>query len=94
MRNPVVLFCIVAFLAAACGQREQSSAEVHGRQDQSSAEVQWIQDDFQAASTLAAQEGKLIFIDFYADWCPPCRTLSDEYFPRDDYQSFLSGLSR
>jgi thiol:disulfide interchange protein len=92
MRNPAILLCLVAFLVA-CGQQEQTPAvavedagttEVH--------EVQWILDDFQAASAMASQEGKLIFIDFYADWCPPCRTLSDEFFPRDDYQSFFSGF--
>jgi thiol:disulfide interchange protein len=91
MRNPAILLCLGAFLVA-CGQPEQAPAVVAEDSPVEVQEVEWIHDDFQAASALAAQEGKLIFIDFYADWCPPCRTLSDEYFPRDDYQAFLSGF--
>lgn len=31
----------------------------------------WI-DDFELAKNRAGQEGKLIFMDIYADWCGPC----------------------
>jgi thiol-disulfide isomerase/thioredoxin len=30
---------------------------------------------FEAATAAAAQEGKLVFIDFYTTWCEPCKRL-------------------
>lgn len=90
MSNPSVLLSVL-MLAVSCGQREQVPPQASDAVDQVR-EVQWIHDDFDAATVLASEEGKLIFIDFYADWCPPCRTLSEEYFPMPEYQEFLSGV--
>ncbi len=98
MKNTAILLCVTAFFVA-CGQQPepvaQSEAETETVEVGTEAEIQeiqWIHDDFDAAAALAVGEGKLIFIDFYADWCPPCQTLADEYFPRPDYQQFLSGV--
>lgn len=94
MKNKAMLLCVTAFFFA-CGQQsepvespEAGTEEVEGEVT----ETLWIHDDFDAASALASEEGKLIFIDFYADWCPPCQTLADDYFPRPEYREFLSGL--
>lgn len=91
MRNPVLLICLAAAFSA-CGEQPGQQAVSEDAETVVVGEVQWIHDDFEAAFALAAREGKSVFIDFYADWCPPCRTLSDEYFPRADYQEFLSGV--
>ncbi len=93
MRNPAILLCLAAFFAA-CGRQDEAAAltPTERADGVEVTPVSWIHDDFDAAAARALSEDKLVFIDFYADWCPPCRTLSDEYFPRADYQEFLSGV--
>ncbi len=49
----------------------------------------WIEDDMDAAMAQAEEEGKPLLIDLYADWCGPCRTLSEQYFPSDELQPVL-----
>ena len=38
----------------------------------------------------AAQEKKLIFIDFYTEWCGPCLTMAEEVFPRMEIGNFYN----
>ncbi|MBL7766054.1 MAG: thioredoxin family protein [Chitinophagaceae bacterium] len=46
--------------------------------------IQFKRDHFQEAYVLAARENKIIFLDFYAEWCGFCKkmkqyTFSDKY---------------
>lgn len=96
MKYTAMLLGVTAFFVA-CGQQAEPVAQndtetTEVGTDTELQEIQWIHDDFDAAAALAVEEGKMIFIDFYADWCPPCQTLSEEYFPRPDYRQFLSGV--
>jgi thiol:disulfide interchange protein len=34
--------------------------------------------DYQAAQTESRRTGKMILLDFYADWCPPCRRMKSQ----------------
>ncbi|WP_421920207.1 thioredoxin family protein [Marinifilum sp.] len=39
---------------------------------------------------IAKNENKLIFIDFYTDWCGPCKKMNKEVFPLDTVGKFYN----
>ena len=42
-----------------------------------------IEQDYDRAVALAEKEGKLLFVDFYTDWCAPCKELDKWVFQND-----------
>ncbi|MBQ8502046.1 MAG: thioredoxin family protein [Bacteroides sp.] len=45
---------------------------------------------FEEALKVAAQEKKLVFIDFYTDWCGPCKKMAREVFPLKEVGDFMN----
>lgn len=45
---------------------------------------------FDEAKAAAKAEGKNIFIDFYTDWCGPCRRLAANVFPTQQVGDYLN----
>ncbi|MDE5579407.1 MAG: thioredoxin family protein [Alistipes sp.] len=43
-----------------------------------------------AVREMAVKEGKLVFIDLYASWCPPCKMMERHVFSRKDVGEFMS----
>lgn len=46
--------------------------------------------EFLAAVSEAGQQNKLIFVDFYADWCVPCKLMDKEVFSLDDIKNLMN----
>jgi tetratricopeptide (TPR) repeat protein len=42
--------------------------------------VKWFEGDLEAALAAAKAQGKRVFVDVGAYWCPPCRKLDEEVF--------------
>lgn len=49
-----------------------------------------VEQDFNQALRTAANEKKLLFIDFYTDWCAPCKKLDKWIFRNDSISSILA----
>jgi thiol:disulfide interchange protein DsbD len=91
MKKYLIVLMIAGLITGACGNSESASDETPaGQPVETAGELTWFEDDFDAASAEAAESGKPILIDMYADWCGPCVTLGEQYFTSEEMRPVLS----
>lgn len=54
------------------------------------AQVQFEKGSFEKVSRMAAEHEKLLFVDLYAPWCGPCRTMDRQVFPQKKVGEFFA----
>ncbi len=51
--------------------------------------IHFIENSMEGVFERAKKEGKMVFIDFYGTWCPPCKYLDREVFSNPDVEGYM-----
>lgn len=84
-------FILITFLLVSC-----SSGKNISEKSGNTLEDDGLLVDFHKNTTLtditeqAASEGKLIFMDIYADWCLPCKLMNEDVYSDKNISDFLN----
>lgn len=54
------------------------------------AQVRFFDGEFEEAMTFAKKEGKPLFLDFYADWCVPCKQMERYSFSDREFAKIIN----
>ncbi|MEL6989005.1 MAG: thioredoxin family protein, partial [Bacteroidota bacterium] len=73
---------LIAFILISCNA---SNTNQHGEEEG----LTIIDQNFSDALDIANKQDKLLFIDFYTDWCQPCKKLDKLVFQNDSIQEIL-----
>lgn len=83
---------LVGALAITASWAFAAPASPHGTRRAGTEGVVFVADDLGGALARAKREGKRVFVDFDASWCPSCRQLEREVLATRSGRDLLTGL--
>lgn len=84
MKNNILLTAVlVTFLFVQATEKDDKPAE-------ESDGIVFFEGSWEEALVLAGKENKLIFLDAYASWCGPCKSLQKKVFPSEKVGDFYN----
>ncbi|CAH2031131.1 TlpA family protein disulfide reductase [Trichlorobacter ammonificans] len=87
MKRLVLLICCLMMIVSGCSKEKSSVSSAGVREKSPAPEVNVISMDNQQL-TLASLKGKVVLLNFWATWCPPCR---EEIPSMMKLNSFMAG---
>jgi len=84
MKNSVLFAALlIAFLFVRASEKDDKSVEENKG-------IAFFEGSWEQALELAGKEDKLIFLDAYASWCGPCKSLQKKVFPSEKVGNFYN----
>ncbi len=96
IRKTVVLACIIAVLTLNCSESSESNSTGGSANETEpvstfmteAEKINWR--SYDEGVKLGKEEGKKVFINFYADWCHYCKMLDKKTFVNQDVIDYLN----